>query len=339
MIEAYRLQPWYISRVGHRMSQQVAIRHVLYPASGLPFTETSLQHAAALRMIHRVHRMWFNRAKELIVNKLWLPGDAETRHGHLLTYRRILHCRPSCVFFRKGNLHKIRPCNRNKICPFCAARAASFAYRRLKSSIRQARGTKGRPIVTCRVLSKHVTAAHFCPSNGLSADQAVANMRQLKDIFDQHKAQYSKLAKQLQRKTSGSSCRFVVAPTETGWTIEIRQLFLARTGAQLPRMEDCAAKVVYSKSAKVEDDEKLEAHLGRFLAYPSGLLTSYSELVAVYLNALHCERLTTGTGVFRACGRGLTRVFKQEEANGRIQLQHRSEIGQALRPDDDQGET
>lgn len=326
MIEAYRIQPWRISRIGRRMSQQIAICHVLYPAAGLLCRENGLQHSAVLRVVHRLHTMWFNRAKELIVNRLWIPGADEHSQSQLWTYRRVLHCRPSCVFFRNGNQAKIRPCRRHKVCPFCWARVAAMVYRQFKSRIRQARAAPGQLVVTCRVLSKHVPAENFCPSAGLTAEHGVANMRRLKDIFDQHKTDYASIAKQLQRKTRGSACRVVVDATETGWTVEIRQFFLAPAGTALPVVKDASAEVVFLQSAKATDDEKLETLFGRFLTYPPGLLTAYSELVAVYLNASHEVRMTTGTGLFRTSGQGLTAAFKQEKEDGEIQVQHRQAV-------------
>jgi hypothetical protein len=60
-IEADRIQTWRIVRVGDRIAQQVALRHVLYPAAGMQQNKNSMQHDAVVRMTHRLHQMCSRR--------------------------------------------------------------------------------------------------------------------------------------------------------------------------------------------------------------------------------------------------------------------------------------
>lgn len=336
-IEHYKKQRWNIARVGRRVSQQVAIWNVLYPAAGITPDKYALQHVNVVRMIHRLHDLWFRRSKELMVRELWLPTDSVSRQSRLWSCRRVLHCRPSCVFFKYGNTGRIRPCARPKVCPFCWARLASYTYRRFKSQIRRIRLQQDNLIVTCRVLSQHVAATPFTAADGISEKHIADGAARLKDIFEQHRAAYAQAAKQLQRATLGSAYRVVVNPQLDGWRVEARQLFLARAKTRLSAVKFRAGAVVYRESAKVTDDDALELLLGRFLEYPSGLLTGYSELTAAYLTAAHSLRLVNGTGLFRKCGRGLESVFRRDKQDGEDQLQHPAEDESAIRAAFDTG--
>lgn len=336
-IEHYRKQRWNIARVGRRVSQQVAIWNVLYPAAGITPDKHALQHVNVVRMIHRLHDLWFRRAKELIVRELWLPTDSISRQSRLWSCRRVMHCRPSCVFFKYGNSGRIRPCARPKVCPFCWARLASYAYRKFKSQIRRVRVQRDDLVVTCRVLSQRVLAPPFSPETGISPEQMAAGATLLKDIFEQHRTAYAQISKQLQRVTLGSAYRVAVNPQLDGWHVEARQLFLARTKTRLPALKFRGGTVTYRESALVSDDDALELLLGRFLEYPSGLLTGYVELTAAYLHAAHSLRLVNGTGLFRKCGRGLECVFRRGKQDGEDKLQHPAEDKPAIRSPVDPG--
>lgn len=330
-IEKYRRQAWSIVRVGRRVAQQIVIRHVLYPAADMQCDKGAMEHAAVVRMIHRLHRMWFDRVKELISRNLWRPGDTVSTQSQLWTFRRVMHCRPSCVFFSRGNKALLRPCKRYRACPFCWARTGAFVYRRFRRRIRTAAEKNSKLVLTYRVISQHVPVADFNPDLGLSPEQMLTNMRRLKDIFDRYKAVHARTVKQLQRKTRGSACRIVVDPQDNGWRIEMRQLFLAPAKTRLPMVRLREATTTHRECADVTDDDAIELALGSFLAYPSGLLTAYIDLTAVYLNAAHNLRLMTGTGLFRACGQGLARAFKQDKQHGEVPVQRGEEIGPPVR--------
>jgi hypothetical protein len=320
-IEADRLQTWRIVRVGDRIAQQIALRHVLYPAANLQQNKNSMQHDAVVRMIQRLHQMWFRRSKELLANDLWCPGERLNRQSELWTARRIMNCRPSCVFFKGGNENRIRPCKRHKICPFCWARVASLVYRRFKHRLRRSRVLQDDMILTCRVISQHVPAIGFHSASGLSPDDTLANIKQLRAVIDKYKSECQQLGKQLQRVTTASAWRIVVDPQENGWNVEMRQLLMAKPKARLPLVRLRNAKTIFLDSAKTTDDDALELLIGQFVEYPPGLLTTYSELTAVYLNATHAARLVSGTGLFRACGQGLTHAFKLDKRYGELPLQ------------------
>lgn len=316
--EKDRMQIWHIARVSGRTAHRFAIRHVLYPASAKKRRDDEMQHHRVVRMIHRLHGLWFRRVKDLIYNQLWKPGDVDaTVQTDLWTFRRVMNCRPSCVYFKGGNRGRLRPCAQHRFCPFCWGRVAAFLYRRFKRRILRAKTQQRDLILHCRVSSHFVPATGFDPATGLSLEHILANTRILKDIFDRHRAAYQKLTKDLQRKTVGSAWRVVVDPQTTGWNVEARQVVLTTPSRRSPPfVKFSGLKKVFSASVKIDNDEQVYALLGRFMQYPSGLLTSYSELAAVYLQAGYRVRLASGTGLFRTCGSGLVRAFRKDKVSG-----------------------
>lgn len=333
-IERYRMQTWRLARVSGRTSQRFAIRHVLYPASAKKRHADEMQHKHVMRMVHRLHRLWFMRVKDLIINQLWKPGDVDaTVQTDLWTFRRILHCRPSCVFFRKGNRTRVRPCAHYKFCPFCWGRVAAFLYRRFKGQILRLRAQQPKLVLHCRVSSHFLPATGFDAVMGLSPEDILVCGRALKDIFDAHRAAYQKVQKALQRKTLGSAWRLVVDPQEKGWIVEVRQVILAKPARTVPPwVKYPGASTVFERSVKLTDDHGVYELLGRFLEYPSGMLTSYAELTAVYLQAGYRARLATGTGIFRACANSLIQAFKKETKDGKRQDQKEEDRKLVERP-------
>lgn len=316
-IETDRMKDWRIVSISTRTAQRLAIRYGLYPAAGQRRHRSEMQCDYIVRMIHRVHGLWFRRAKDLITNHLWQPcGLNATRSSRLMTFRRVLNCRPSNVFFRFGNAGRLRPCQQPRICPFCWSRLIAFLYRRFKRRISTARKTQDNLVLTCRVISYPVRIADFNNACGLEPEEMLTHARRLRDFLTQQRVQYTKLVKQLQRKTVGSCWRVVVDPQEDGWNIEVRQLFLIKQRVRPPLIKWRGSKTVFSKSVKVSDDEAMLPVIGEFMKYPTGMLTTYAELAAVYLQAGYNLRLASGTGVFRTCGNGLFRAFKKDKRHG-----------------------
>lgn len=317
-IERDRMQTWRIVRVSTRTAQRFAVRHVFYPASGKRRPAHELRHNFVLRTVHRLHGLWFQRVKDLVTNQFWVPGALDaTRSSRLFTLRRVLNCRPTAVFFRHGNAGLIRPCKQYKICPFCWGRLSAFLYRRMKTRIRAARKTNDQLVLACRVISVFVPAPDFNNAVGFTVADVASHAKKLRALFTQYREQYKTLRKTLQRKTLGSAWRVVVDPQEAGWNVEIRQLLLVPPGKRaLPWMKIRAARTVYLESVKAADDDAVYPLLGRFAEYPKGLLTSYVELSAAYVQASYGLRLITGTGAFRTCGDGLVRAFKKDKKHG-----------------------
>jgi len=315
-IEKYRAQTWKITRVSRRASGVFAIRHVLYPASGMRRRRLEMQHARVLQMVHRLHKIWFKKAKSLFAEQLWRPGGMDTRTGTLLTMRRVMHCRPSCVFYMHGNNGRLRPCRRDRFCPFCWARTAASGYRLYKHEIRQARKDNPRMVLVGRVISHKFTARDFNPAAGCKPEQLLSAAQELRAVLEKHVAAYKPLAKQLQRKVLGSAWRVAVNPCDDGWQVEARQLFLCRGKQALPLIRYTGAKTDFYESVCVHDEDEVAQVLGKFFEYPAGLLAGYSELAAVYLQASSNMRTSSGTGVFRATGQSLVRRFKKADSHG-----------------------
>jgi hypothetical protein len=317
-MEQDRMRDWKIARVSTRTAQRFSIRHVLYPASGKRRHAHEMEFGFVLRMINKLHWLWFTRVKQLVINQMWLPGNVDaTRQSRLFTIRRVMNCRPTSVFFKQGNFKKIRPCKQHKVCPFCWGRLASFIYRRIKGRICRARKTRDDLVLYCRVISHFVPAKGFHSANGLSAEEIQAHACALRSVLIRHRSEYKRLVKQLQRKTVGSCWRVVVDPQENGWNVEARQLLLMRpTRAKMQWVKWRGSKTVFSQSTKIDNNDAVYPLIGKFMEYPAGLLTSYMELTCVYLQAGYGLRLASGTGLFRTCGDGLLRAFKKDKKNG-----------------------
>jgi hypothetical protein len=315
-IEQDRMQWWRIARVSGRTSNRFAVRYVSFPASNMRRHRHEMKHRRVINMLHRLHRMWFGRVKTLITTRLWVPGDSLARSSQALTFRRVLNCRPSNVFFAQGNENKLRPCNRHNFCPFCWARMAALFYRRSKAAINQFRKTRDGLVLYCRVIAQEVPAPEYLFVGTVEEPDMWRAATGLKDIFESYRELCGRSHKQRQRKTVGSCWRLVVNPTEKGWTIELRELFLAKPGQRLPWATCRVARTIHNASTKLDDDGKIQDCLGRFMEYPKGLLVEYPELTATYLRASYGLRMASGTGAFRACSRGLSRLFKQEVPDG-----------------------
>ncbi len=315
-IEKYKQRNWCITRVSGRASGQFAIQHVLYPASGIRRHQFELQHKYVLAMVHRLHKIWFRKVKDLIVNKFWCPGSGMTPGMSLLTFRRVMHCRPSCVFYADGNSGKIRPCNRDRFCPWCWARTASCAYQLYKYAIRKARKSSRSLVVTCRVLEHKFAATDFNAAAGYTPEQVLPQAEKLRAVLEQHRAAHQKLAKHLQRKTKGSAWRVTVNPCDGGWLVESRQFFLHAPQKSPPGITYPGATVTFEESVSALDDNAVYDLMGRFFEYPVGLMNHFSELAAVYLQASSNIRTCSGTGVFRATGQSTVRKVKKAKRHG-----------------------
>lgn len=315
-IEKYKAKTWCITRASGRASAQFAIQRVLYPASGIRRHQFEMQHRYVLNMVHRLHKIWFRKVKDLIVNQFWCPGGMTTPGMSVLTFRRVMHCRPSCVFYKNGNRGKIRPCRRDRFCPWCWARTAASAYRVYKKAIRSARKKNKRLVLTCRVIAHKIVADGFHSATGYSPEQAFARAEALRVVLEQHRDAYQVLSKQLQRKTLGSAWRVTANPCDDGWLIEVRQLFLRKAKQTVPLVRYPGAKTAFRKSVDVRNDNAVFEIMGRFFEYPAGLMTNFSELAAVYLQASSNIRISSGTGVFRATGQSLVRQIKKEKPYG-----------------------
>ena len=329
-IEKYRAQRWHIARVSGRTSALMSVQHVLYPAAGMQHRKAEMAHKNVVHMVHRLHGIWFNKVKTLIAQQLWWPGGENTPSASMLTFRRVLHCRPSCVYFQRGNRGRLRPCRRDRFCPFCWARAAGLGYRTYKHEIRKARKTNKNLVLVCRVLEHKVLAESFQPDAGYSPEAVLKHAETLRAVLERHRAAYQALAKQLQRKTLGSAWRLAVDPCDDGWRIEARQLFLCEPKKAMPLVCLPGTKTAFRKSVRVHDDEGLLDLVGRFFEYPQGLTLSYPELVAVYLQATANIRTSSGTGVLRPAGSYLMRTIKKDKQDGACSYETKFLPGQEL---------
>lgn len=317
-IRRYRQNRWLIRRVSGRWMHRFSIFFVINVAANQTRDKFNTQHDAVLKKIRRVRNLWFKRVKELISSQLWVPGANVTRSSLALTARRCLFCRPSCVFFAKGNLGKLRPCKQNKFCPFCWARLAAYIYWNVRQYTNTRRKQTDGDIVTCIVQREFVRAEGFQANVGFEPDKLAVNVAKLKDIIEKHRKAYERQTKNLQRHTDGSMWSLVVEPRTTGWRVESRQFMVGPAGGKTPTVKLKQAKLVYHRTAKLNTFVTFGNILGRFVRYPRKLLTSYIELAAVALRATYDQRLRSGTGRFRACSTSLAQQFKAAAQQKRI---------------------
>jgi hypothetical protein len=321
-VERYKRNRWDISRVSGRWAHRFAIFYVIMVAAKKKQACFATDHATVVRKIYQVRHLWFKRAKELMTTGLWQPGHAITRSSADLTARRCLFCRPSCVFYARGNANKLRPCKQSRICPFCYARTAAYIYWNVRQYLNTRRKQVDNEIVTCVAQKEYLAAKGFTPETGMTAGMHSLNVRRLQAVIEKHVQRYERQTKTIQRRTDGAMWSVVVEPKRRGWRVETRQYFVARAGTDLPVVRLPDAKTVYNKSAKIQTFVRSGKILGRFVRYPAGMLTACADLTGIALQASYGLRLRRGTGRFRACSSGLSTAFKQaSRKNARTKTQ------------------
>lgn len=307
MLELYQLKKWRVRYVSRFKSQMFAYRYVILPAANTRRVLNDFSSARILRRLAHAQRLWFNRAKELISRRLWVPTPAfNSVAAQQATIKRCLYCRPTnVVFYLPRNNDTLRLCNRKSICPFCAARQAEELYRRVSRAVRRYKKQGVKVKVFYRSATYTLTARNF---DGIDwGDEQIADhANELRQLLLQERQKYLTLVPALKKHTLGSFWRVAVNPTNAGWEIQVRQFFIARPKAQRPVNRAKKSAAIFLQSAPGNDFQAVMRLLGLFVGQPSGLLVSYAEFTAVFLNARRNVRLFSGTGCLyareRKCG-------------------------------------
>jgi len=312
MLEQYYLKKWRVKYVSRFQSQMFAYRYVILPAANTRRTPRNFDSKRILSRLAHAHRLWFNRAKDLISRRLWVPtpefNSLVTQHA---TIRRCLYCRPTnVVFYWPRGETNLKLCNRKSICPFCAAREAEDLYRRVSKAIRQLRILNVPAKVFYRCATYVVTARNF---DGIdwSDTQIADHAAEMRQLLKQERKKYAQIRKDLKKQTLGSFWRVVVNPNAAGWEIQIRQFFITRPKAKRPVNRAKKSAAIFLQSAPANDFKAVMKLLGQFVAYPTGLLTSYAEFAAVFLYARRNLKLIAGTGSLYAKNRKRKSVKEQ----------------------------
>lgn len=285
-----------------------------------------------LRLTRRLRKQWALTLRELAARQLWAP----TRNARCdpyaadfsekqftLSYKRCLNCRPAYAHYpsKTGDLIKIRSCWRCRICPFCWAGLAAAQYVAIKRALKVASKKHPKLVLTTRIVQQEVVATGWNPILGLSAEELVPHIHKLRAVILKQQEAHSKLArtKKLQRGTIGSLWRIVVVPSNTGWFVQTRQIFLCPAKDKLPAVRIRDGQVVHLKSVKVNVHspdfvDECRDILLPFCAYPVSMVKGYSELTAVVLHASARLRLFSGTGVLVKTGRTYIKQMQQEAA-------------------------
>ena len=352
LVNRLRLRPWAVIRVSWTRSQTFAIEFML-----------QLYHKAGWRAVRRtntVRKLWERRLKELLGRGLWtldangctVNDERFNMERFLFSYRRCLFCRPSYLYYKRYDKtrainYQIRPCWRNHICPFCAARVMAAQYRYVKHWLNKQLRTNANHtelVAYCRVARVFVPAVDFAPHMGCEPEHIGRLSAPLRQAIVKQKSAYAALTKKLQRHTVGSLWRLVVIPTDDGWFLDVRQFLVCPVGVTPPFVRSRAFVVTYFKRLRVtrrnkqprEFEDLFYKQFGEFCRYPLELLKGPCELTAAYLKATHDVRLASGTGVFRRTGKVLIRFFKQLDLARREYKRGKKEAAAGLCPDDPQ---
>jgi len=305
--DKYYPHKWWITKLLRYRTQRFSYGHVIKPAANYRRARGVGTFTGTLRYLHRAHRMWFNRCKELVCRDLWLPTTPDNSTAMLhRAVRYCLYCLPSqAQLERKHKVLKVQPCSQNAICPFCASRSAEDIFRRFIRARRFILRISPSAVVTYRVEKFRI------PSKGLTEDgwshsAAMTATRTLAAVLRQEQVRYKRLTKELSVHTLGSLWELIASPDGFGWQIEIRQFFISAPNARRPSSRKHKLSIVVSSSTKLREYQNAVDLLGEYVKYPSTLLTGYAELTAIVLNSRHGLRLCNGTGQLYRVGRKAT---------------------------------
>ena len=337
-VREYRFRRWRIDNGSARISKVFAMHYVL----GL---RNSKQFDTLTRRTNRFRRLWITKLKDLTSRRFWFISsnvhqdpdkpefDLQKFNGRL---RRCMHCRPTHVHFasKDGRAVQIRPCRKNRICPFCWLNCAIALFVYTKRALNKLiKANDDDLVLVCRIVRHAIRAGEFNSVSGCTPEKLEDYVKGLRRYLKRHKAAYDKLrsAKHLQRRSLGSVWRVVVIPHERGWLVESRQVLLCRAGVKPPLLSVRGAKrvhqVKYSLKGMPPDElSELFFHtLGAFCEYPMELLTGYTELTAAYLRASAGLRLISGAGVWGKTGYALIQYMKAEAARGQAKKEGKEE--------------
>jgi hypothetical protein len=301
VFDNYARTKWKIKRVSWFRSQVFAYKYVIVPAANNKRGNALISGRRVRAKLRRVQRLWFSRAKELVVRGLWLPSpEYNSSLVQDANIKRCLYCRPTNVtFYWPGDTPNLQLCNRKHICPFCFAREAEEVYRRVSAAVQQLGALKLPARVTFRSQTYKLTARNFDPADSASFDGS-DSADELRHLLIREYKKYEEIKPALKTETYGSFWRVIVNPVEDGWEIQIRQLFITRPKAKRPVNRAKKSAAIFLQSAPADDFKAVMQLLGQFVYYPNGLLLSYAELVAVFLHARKGIKLISGTGYLYA---------------------------------------
>jgi hypothetical protein len=269
----------------------------MVPAANKTRKSRAVRTRSIIKRLKQSHRNWFMRVKELVLRKLWTPASEYlTEDSQKSAVKRCMYCMPTTVEHEavRGPVN-LRLCGRPDICPFCYGRRAEDLFRRFVRASATLRKTQSKLIVTCRIATYIVPAKKFTEI-GWSQENMFDNAGILRRLLTTEIANYKKISRKLARDTEGSAWRIVTNPIDTGWEIQVRQLFITRPRAARPVNRAKKSATIFLQSAKLTDTDAAIDIVGAFVEYPRGLLTSYAELTAAVLHARTGLRLNNATG-------------------------------------------
>jgi|APCry1669188879_1035177.scaffolds.fasta_scaffold00762_10 hypothetical protein len=299
----------------------------VFSKKGLPYIRSSLDSMRLLFM---------RRVYELGKHELWLYQRGLSAEPHELNPAKLLRafelfadCRPRCVIYMPppaeiAQYIEHKPCNRSNFCPHCwasvAARQTQHVKKVINDTIRD--DAFARLVLTSQITERFVSSNQIGGVNFATTQERLEAILNLREQIAGVKEHIAAIHKRAQRNTVGSIWRIVPIPTDGGWRLQLRQLFLSRVGRPTPYdvmrgmttmlHEQAVAQGGYTwkqRKSALDMDGDIYSRLIEFNEYPRPWLTDDIELTAIYLNATAKCRLLGGTGKFKKIGSGLVRHF------------------------------
>jgi hypothetical protein len=304
MFENYGPQKWWIAKLPKYATQGFSYKYVIRPAANYRQAFSFHTFRVIIRHLKRSYKYWFYRCRELVEADLWLPAPPD--NNPTVIKRAVLHCL-YCVPTQVQLHHKrqpisVHPCSQYHICPFCASRVAEDMYRRFIRATTELKEIDANFIVSYRCERYVFPAKNF---TDLGWDHAAfrENILRLRTQLQHEQTKYAKLSKELSTQTLGALWAVVPYPTDNGWTIDVRQLYLTRPKSKRPANRKRNSAELTHKSVSIVNTKQAVELLGEFVRYPSTLLTAHVELTAVVLHARRGLRLLNGAGKLYRKGR------------------------------------
>lgn len=332
------LEPSYRRRL-YRRYQIVAPRKrashcVALTCTYYPNTPKKLKTLPRIRStVNRISRMWVQRLWDLGHNGLWLyqrglsPNPSEIDPDRLIrAFELFADCRSRCVAYMPpppwAKEIKYKPCNRANFCPHCWAAQSARQTQHIKKIINDLllRDPDSRLHLTTHIAEKFVSSCGIGGDQLATPEERFDAIVRLREQVDKCKKHIASQYKYVQRHALGSVWRIVVVPADSGWKLQIRQLFLMQADNKPPLKVMHGMRTASKKVAKIyggftwkqrKSTESMDSHvyarLIEFNRYPMAWLTDDIELVAIYLNATARCRLLGGRGKFKKIGGALVR--------------------------------
>jgi hypothetical protein len=228
----------------------------------------------------------------------------------LRAFQLCCWCRPSGIIYPpKTQKKKIKACGHYNYCPACWGRVVEQQFHQYTRflSVCAASDRLSRIYATTHITEQAIpffsveAATHTDDETYAQAIAAIGRE------IARHKQHLNSRRKYTSRKTAASLWRIVPIAAESGWRLQLRQLFLTLPGVEPPIRVPRLARTTFKQTALLTggmNDDAIAAFIA-FSAYPEEHLKEDIDLTSASLNAMARQHMLGGTGKFRTAGDGL----------------------------------